>query len=717
MAIATLTVDLVAKLGNIERDIGKVGQIAAKQAQQIDAAFENTAGVIKSFAAGVAGALSAGAIVQFARAAVDALDALNDASDATGATVENLSALEEVARRNGGSIELVETALLRMNQALAGAKAGDDVTRTLEAMGLSVEELKKQDPADALQKIAVAFNRFERDGNLARATQELFGKSLKEVAPFLKDVAEKGELNSTVTAQQAAEAEKFNKQLFGMQTNLGNVARSVVADMLPALNSYLETLGKISQLGNQNIFRSANAEFNAKNVIPGGNLDEKLKNVQDMIKQADELEAKFPGGVIGTIVGIRGQSLRDAQAALQVLKDAEKSAKALQEFVGPPSDQAPKPKLKVTDAPKKVKEDPFAPGALFNENTILLGKQVEDELKALAKAQDEYVKSIEAIRGPLEAQASQLQEQVRNYGLTTAEIENNTAAQIEEAAVLAELNGAYPDQIDLLQRVAKARREIADASDQMRIKDALAQTDTGKLDAQRKEMEFFADAFARGAITAEQFGEIAKSKLSLVGEEAKKTDDFVKDLGLTFSSAFEDAIVNGEKFGDVLQGLEKDIIRILARKYVTEPLANTVSSTNWSGLFTSIIGAFSGVGAAANGAYFDGGIAKFAKGDIFSSPTFFKFAAGGALRNGIMGEAGPEAIMPLKRGPDGKLGVATSGSGGGTYYIDATGADPAAIQRLEQTIKALNGSIETRAVSAVANQRLRGGSFSKAMGR
>ena len=72
-------------------------------------------------------------------------------------------------------------------------------------------------------------------------------------------------------------------------------------------------------------------------------------------------------------------------------------------------------------------------------------------------------------------------------------------------------------------------------------------------------------------------------------------------------------------------------------------------------------GAFSMPKLAANGASFANGIAKFASGGIVSSPTLFKFADGGATRTGLMGEAGPEAIMPLKRGSDGSLGVQASG--------------------------------------------------------
>jgi phage-related minor tail protein len=57
---------------------------------------------------------------------------------------------------------------------------------------------------------------------------------------------------------------------------------------------------------------------------------------------------------------------------------------------------------------------------------------------------------------------------------------------------------------------------------------------------------------------------------------------------------------------------------------------------------------------------------KFASGGIVDSPTPFKFAAGGSVQSGLMGEAGPEGILPLERGPDGKLGVHASGGGGST---------------------------------------------------
>ena len=60
----------------------------------------------------------------------------------------------------------------------------------LKAIGLNAQELRRIDPAEALQRVAVALNRYSDDGNKARIVQELFGKSVREVAPFMKDPAE-----------------------------------------------------------------------------------------------------------------------------------------------------------------------------------------------------------------------------------------------------------------------------------------------------------------------------------------------------------------------------------------------------------------------------------------------------------------------------------------------------------------------------------------------
>ena len=100
-------------------------------------------------------------------------------------------------------------------------------------------------------------------------------------------------------------------------------------------------------------------------------------------------------------------------------------------------------------------------------------------------------------------------------------------------------------------------------------------------------------------------------------------------------------------------------------------------------------GASSGASAmadAGSGAFVDSGSFDSAKGNIFPGaalrdysskivyhPTYFRFAKGGAI--GQMGEAGPEAVMPLTRGQDGKLGVAGGGSRGHTIVMNVQTPD------------------------------------------
>ena len=88
-------------------------------------------------------------------------------------------------------------------------------------------------------------------------------------------------------------------------------------------------------------------------------------------------------------------------------------------------------------------------------------------------------------------------------------------------------------------------------------------------------------------------------------------------------------------------------------------------------------GRTSGSSASANalgGIYDTDGALPFAKGGTFTnaivqSPTFFRFASGAGFGLGLMGEAGPEAVMPLSRGADGALGVNASGIGGMQFAL------------------------------------------------
>ena len=123
----------------------------------------------------------------------------------------------------------------------------------------------------------------------------------------------------------------------------------------------------------------------------------------------------------------------------------------------------------------------------------------------------------------------------------------------------------------------------------------------------------------------------------------------------------EDALVNFVMTGKLaFKDLARSIIRSMAEIAIQQMILAPFKS--W---FSKIIP------SADGNVYAQNGIKKFARGGIVDKPTLFPFANG----TGLMGEAGPEAIMPLKRGPSGKLGVESSGGSGGVVVnVDASGS-------------------------------------------
>src|SRR5258707_291025 len=147
------------------------------------------------------------------------------------------------------------------------------------------------------------------------------------------------------------------------------------------------------------------------------------------------------------------------------------------------------------------------------------------------------------------------------------------------------------------------------------------------------------------------------------------------------NAAFTQSIVSGKSFDDTLKTLALRLSALsvsAALKPVTTSLTGGLNSL-FSGLFG---GSGSGTGAANPGANLKaamGAIKPFASGGVIGTPTYFPLTSGGT---GLAGESGPEAIMPLTRGPDGRLGVAASG-GGGNVVINIATPDPAGFPRSE----------------------------------
>jgi phage-related minor tail protein len=143
-------------------------------------------------------------------------------------------------------------------------------------------------------------------------------------------------------------------------------------------------------------------------------------------------------------------------------------------------------------------------------------------------------------------------------------------------------------------------------------------------------------------------------------------------FGNQLAGALKGAVVNGKELDDVLRRLGLNLAGT-ALSQGLKPLTNLAGS-----LFANLLG---GLSAAAP--FAKGGVVPFAAGGVVSAPTYFPL--GGGL--GVMGEAGSEAVLPLRRGADGSLGVAASGGGAPVNVVfNVSAQDAASFRKSEAQI-------------------------------
>ena len=195
-------------------------------------------------------------------------------------------------------------------------------------------------------------------------------------------------------------------------------------------------------------------------------------------------------------------------------------------------------------------------------------------------------------------------------------------------------------------------------------------------------------------------------------EQVRKT---LLDLSNTIASSFSDSfmsIVDGtSSVKDAFRSMALDIVKHLYKVLVMQQMINSIGGAmgGSSNAIVKAIGGGLGSYKAANGAAFSGGnVIPFASGGVVGSPTYFGMGGG---QTGLMGEAGPEAIMPLQRDANGRLGVAVNGEGGGVTVNQVINISTGVQQTVRAEIKSMMPQIADNAKAAVLDAKRRGGSY------
>jgi hypothetical protein len=648
----------VGEAGN--REMGKLAQ-GAQVAQR---AF--------SLLGPVLAGISVGALTAFTKNAIDAVGGLGELADQVGVSTDALQALSLASTQAGISGEELQRGLAALTRKIADAAAGEQTAEQAFArLGIAFRNTEGQArPTESvLVDIAERLREFENPAERAAVVTSMFGDRIgQKLIPLLSQgreglvamTAEAIRFGTIASPELIAKADEAADKVAALSASFSAFANNMVANVAPAIVSVIDGLNRL-------IFGLSTAERRAQ-------LDLQIGAAQSRIEQLQQ-------GSTGISPGRRG-SIRSG-------------------LVGTAQGQTGE-----------------TPESLLAQERMRLD-ELQREMAALNQREQELRQQAERILNPA----------------------GGTAGALPATTVTAPRGGAAP-------RAAAAGRDPF--AETLREQQSLLRANETAYERYQRQLEELAalqdrlnEAEAQGveingtrvrALSTEELSRATErfaNELERAEKQTQRTDRMGVQMGMSFTSAFEDAILDAKKFSEVLQALERDIARIILRTAVTGPAGEAIAGAV-SGGMRSIMGSFSspsvptsspGVPASASGplysangnAFWGGNVIPFANGGVVSSATMFPMARG----MGLMGEAGPEAIMPLQRGADGKLGVRAGGGGQGgvvinqTITIDARGADPAVDQKIRAAITIATKQAQAEMLDAVN----RGGNAAKIMGR
>ena len=529
MAIATLTIDIVAKLANLQTSFDKAAQLAEKNAKRMDAAFSAAAKTI----GGLLGGFTFGALVNGLRDAVSQIDQLAEAAEGLGLGAVALAELRSKAAEAGVGTQQLETAVGKLNQRMAEAAAGNEKSaRLFAAMGIEIRnaagELRSTE--DVLGDVADRFAAYGNTAEKGALAARLFGEEVgRKLVAYLSQGSSGLRQFTGLTEDTVREAKRAQNEIDRLATSFERLKNKLIGETIPAVNNTVETMSRIDW---RKIFGAV-------------------------------LEAGTPSA--GLVEYFR-QLNNAARSTVQ-------GRQALEQYA-----------------------------ATYDEVDRLLRRSPGQRAPVVPEGEAKKIKDT----------GNAVKELTHDLERYQAEVERMAERTIAENIAI---------NLDDVDRALAVFQEQADEIARLReLQTGLTATDERRLAAIGRLYEL-------GELTNDQLNRLTDDVYGL-GDATAEVDTLAQDLGLTFSSAFEDAIVSGKEFSDVLRGLEQDILRLVTRKLVTEPLAKSI---------TDLIG-----GAT-------GGSSPFAS--LFAS--LFGRASGGSVTGGypyLVGEKGPEIFVPQSSG-------------------------------------------------------------------
>ena len=308
---------------------------------------------------------------------------------------------------------------------------------------------------------------------------------------------------------------------------------------------------------------------------------------------------------------------------------------------------------------------------LFKRKAALLQTQanIQDRLNKNKALELKYTKDIAAIetKGTIKAAGTQAAADIAGARANLAKSLGGTGFDFQQQQLNAEQQAQREALATRLEEINRMQQEVQNPG--------LTEDRRTSLEDKLKKDQ------ALLAIDTKRFNTLSaiEQQQLKVNQVTEQYGALATNIGNAFGTAFKGLIDGTMGVREAMQSLFADIASAfldMAAQIIAKQMTMIILQT-----ILKALGAVSGAGSGgdlgkvnmadvskysaplgyAKGGVFGDGVSKFAAGGIVGSPTLFKFANGGTTQTGLMGEAGPEAIMPLSRGAGGKLGVNASG--------------------------------------------------------
>ncbi|WP_181248707.1 MULTISPECIES: hypothetical protein [Halomonas] len=591
-SLGQLTLDLVAKVGGFTGPMDKASRQAKKSMTSIASSVKSASQAMAT--AGTAASAAAAGFLVYAKSAADSARETKNQAAVANTSVEAFQRMAYASTTVGVEQDKLSQILQDVNDrvgdfmATGGGEMADFFENIAPQVGVTAEQFRNLSGPQALQ---LYYDSLEK-ANLSQQDMTFYLEAVASdttaLIPLLRDggkgFAEMGdeadrlgivlsELDIAKLNQFSTEFDKSLKLLSSMgqilvteltpyMTALGDELVDAAADTDDLRDSFavafrqaVESIGPV--LDKIHDLRIAGAEV----MVWVGELDVAFANfAQNAWGHVDALIDSIIEGINKAITGL--QSLPGFGDLELIDYDFGRSS-----FMGRIVEQTYEAREQLSKYNLELSElvNAGAPSAVISDYL----DKVDEQAKQLE----------EALSGVTEPAA----------GSTLPNAKDREAAQKAQAAAAKEAAQAAKEAAREAERLADAQQSVIDRlypaqaawrqyHEDMRLLELRSASDAtlDLADAQRQLNNELSVGLTGGFMEQVATGGLA--------DELENTNDIAKDLGLTFSSAFEDAIVGGEGFRDVLAGITEDIARLAVRKSITEPAANWLGTAFSVGL-------------------------------------------------------------------------------------------------------------------------------------